>query len=272
MSSLDKLKLFLATLCLVAGLACSPGVNNVRLQLIIENAFAPAGLAVEGLPSIQQVTNFRVTITGPDIEEPVVETLAANDATLEISDLAEGDQRTLVVEALNRNDFVVRRGQVEDLTITKEPPEPVTVSLNTVPLFTNLKEGNRIIVSRLRMLGVGEPGNSLEIDDQTTGDPQVLLNVSSSDSVVQPSMTAGDFSFLPPELSLGWHTFMIRDLDNGEKSEVRVRLVPPGSLPGTALVPFGGLGTSHVSTGGIPYNSFDTDLAHYPGVMVRSVE
>lgn len=258
-------------LALVFVLSCTRH-ENIELSLIIENALAPAGLSAESLPTIQRVSRFVITVTGEDLEEPVIINLDSDTTGTSLRDLPEGTSRTLLVEALNSEGMVVRRRQIDGITINKDNTEPIVVSLNTVPLFTNLRNGNRVIVDRLMMLGVGEPGGSLEINDEYDGSIGVLFDMAVNDSLITPSMSMGDFSFLPPTLSQGMHTFTLSDLDTGESSQVTVRLVPPGSLPGIGIVSFGGINASHISSGGIPMNSFDTDLAHFPGVMLRSVQ
>lgn len=265
------MKVLLLACLLTCGAACKSH-ETVQMTLVIENARGPAGLSLESLPPIQQVTRFLVTVSGEDLTEPVIIPLDANSTGTSLEDIPDGGSRTILVEALNSEGMVVRRREVTGITIDKEQTEPIVVSLNTVPLFTNLRNGNRVIVSRLQILGVGEPGNSLEIDDDYEGTIDILLDVSAGTSVINPSMSAGDFTLVPPELALGWHTFTLRDLDNGEQSQIRFRLVPPGVVPGTGIVSFGGIQSSHNTAGGIPFHSFDIDVAHFPGVLVRSVQ
>jgi hypothetical protein len=266
-----KFILCFALLALFFVSACTKH-ENIELTLVIENALAPAGLSAESLPNIQRVSRFVVTVTGEDLEEPVVINLDSDTTGTSLEDLPEGTSRTLLVEALNAEGIVVRRRQIDGVTIDKDNTEPIVVSLNTVPLFTNIRNGNRVIVDRLLMLGVGEPGGSLEINDEYGGSTAALIDIAVGDSVITPSIDMGDFSFLPSVLSQGMHTFTLSDLDTGESSKVTVRLVPPGSLPGTGIVSFGGISASHITSGGIPMNSFDTDLAHFPGVMFRSIQ
>ncbi len=261
----------LLTVLLLLSTACTRH-ENVNIDLIIENALSPAGLSVEQLPEIQRVVRFVVTVTGEDLAEPVVINLDADSTGTELNELPDGTARTFLVEAFNSEGMVVRRKQIMNVTIDKDNAEPIVVSLNTVPLFTNLRSGNRVIVNRLKLLGVGEPGGRLEIDDATEGSSDVLLDVSLGDSVISPSISLGTFTMAPDTLALGRHTFTVRDLDNGEQSQVSVRLIPPGSLPGIGIVSFGGIEASHVSAGGVPVHSFDVDLAHFPGVMQRSVQ
>lgn len=263
--------LFVFIVCL--GLNACSGHETVQLTLIIENARGPAGLDLSQLPSIQQVTSFLVTVTGEDLEEPVVMNLDASTASTDLNDVPVGTARTFSVEAFNSEGMCVRRNEISGVTVTKEATEPIVVSLNTVPLITNLRNGNKVISTRLRINGVGEPGGSLEFIDipEETQIESLLFDVALGDDVISPSMSLGTFNFNPPTLAIGDHTFTVRDLDTGEKSDVTVRLIPAGSLPGTGIVSFGAINASSVSSGGIPWSNFDTNLAHLPDIMTRSL-
>lgn len=262
--------LLLGGACLLT-VSCSKS-ETVELTLIIENALAPAGLSAASLPQIQQVAGFVVTISGEDLDQPVILNLDTDTTGTSLKDIPYGSSRIILVEAKNSEGMVVRRKEVTGITIDREQTEPIVVSLNTVPLFTNLRDGSRVIVTRLQMLGVGEPEGRLEIMDDFGGTQDVLFDMIVGDSLVSPSISAGDFTFLPPELSLGMHTFTVSDLDNGEQSSVTVRLIPPGSMPGIGIVSFGGMDLTHVTSGGIPWNSFDVDLAHFPDVLLRRLQ
>ena len=139
--------------------------ETLELTLVIENALGPAGLSLETLPQIQQVSRFVVTVTGDDITEPVVIPLTVDTTGTSLEDIPDGASRTFLVEAFNSEGIVVRRRQISGITVDQDSTEPIVVSLNTVPLFTNLRDGNSVIVTRLMLLGLGEPGNSLEVDD-----------------------------------------------------------------------------------------------------------
>lgn len=272
MSSFAKKLRWVPTALLLALCFACTKQERIELTLIIENALGPAGVDLEKLHPIQKVSRFVVTVTGDDMEEPVVINLNADTSGTNLDEIPEGAERIFLVEALNAEDVVVRRKMITGITIDKDQAETIVVSLNTVPLFTNVRDGNRIIVNRLKLLGVGEPGGSLEIMDGEEGSTGVLMDVSVGESVITPSLSVGDFNFQPPELALGMHTLTLRDLDTNEQSQVTIRITPPGSIPGTGIVSFGYIDQTHITSGGIPMSSFDADLAHFPDVLLRSTQ
>ncbi len=251
-------------------LAACTKQEHVDLFLNIENALAPAGLVAEELPLRQQVKKFRVYVTGSGISVPILLEATPDGAGISLKDIPEGDQRTLLVEALNNENMVVRRKEIKNITIDKQKLEPITVSLNTVPIFLNLRNGNRVIVTRLMMQGSGEPNHQIEVQDASFNQSLVLKDNQTGLEFAEAKLSLGQFNFLPPELALGRHTFILRDLTNGESSQVTVRLAPPGSLPGTGIVSFGQSKSPAITSGAVPFYSFDTDLAHFPHVMSRS--
>jgi len=251
--------------------ACS-GQKQINLTLILENARAPAGLNESDLPDIQRVQRFVVTISGSDLEEDVVTSFAADTLSMQLRDIPEGETRILTVEALNSAGMVVRRRVIEEITIDKDISEPIVVSLNTVPLFTNLRDGNRIIVSRIRIRGVGEPGGQVEIEDNFNGTTGPLLDISSNNVLLSTSLGAGDFDMVPGSMDLGTHNLLVRDPKTGESSEITVRVVPAGSLPGTGLSAYGASSSGYVVTGGTPYGGMDNQMGNFTDILVRMAQ
>lgn len=251
--------------------ACS-GQRQINLTLILENARAPAGLHETDLPEIQRVQSFVVTISGSDLSEDVVTSFSAETASMQVQDIPEGETRTLTVEALNSEGMVVRRRALEEITIDKDTTEPIVVSLNTVPLFTNLRDGNRIIVSRVRIRGVGEPGGRVVLEDSFNGSISPLLDISSDDVSLSTSAGAGDFNLVPASMNLGTHSLLVRDPDTEEFSEIKVRVVPAGSLPGTGLSAYGASAVGHVVSGGTPYGGMNNQMGNFSNILVRMTQ
>lgn len=241
------------------------------MTLILENARAPVGLSEDQLPEVQKVRRFRIIVEGTDLSEPFELALPVETQKTLLADIPEGQTRILTVEALNLYGEVVRRRRLEGITIDKEIREPIVVSLLTVPLFTNLRDGNVVVVSRLEILGVGEPGGRVEIEDQHQGTAEMLVDQSTGQLRLSTSQDLGQFGLVPPSLGLGLHLFRVRDVETGEQSEKLVRLIPAGSMPGSALTAVGHVDHSHVSSGGTPYGGMNATSANFVDVLLRVI-
>ncbi len=216
---------------LILAVACAqaPQGGGV-LTLEVKNARWPEG-GGEGIsPPVLKGEGFRIVVTGDDFE-PVESLLASDSAGGTLAGIPVGTNRSILVEAMNGTGRVIRRREVRNVEITSSGDNHVTVELFSVPLVTNLADGNLVTHTRLSFQGYAEKGGAIEILDGETP----LTDLGTNQTVVYPSSADGSFSFVPPVLTEGPHTFLLQDLVTGEEQVLEVMLVPPGRMPGLFL-------------------------------------
>lgn len=213
--------------------SCSSGNGDGVIALVVKNAASPAGLSAQSIPSVLQADTFRVTISAPDLSPPLVVTFPGTAVEGQVTGIPVGENRTVLIEAINASGQVVRRRQLPGITISGDRPTPVVASLLSVPLVTNIPNNGLVTQTRLVFKGYAEPGSGLEITDAPpAGSSSVLTDINDSETMISPSLSDGGFTFQPSLLALGLHTFTITDLSSGEKSQITVTVVRAGRQPG----------------------------------------
>lgn len=226
----------------------SSGAGDGVMAVAVYNAHRPAGLSAdEPLPEVLRVETFRVLITG-DKMDPVEVFFPGDAAGGTISGISRGDNRIVLVEAINKFGQVIRRREIAGVKISGGKETPIVASLLSVPIVTNLKDGNLVTQTRLVFQGYAEPGGSLEIEDSYNSSLSLLPDLSSSANMISPSLSLGGFTFKPPVLPLGTHTFTLRDPESGEESQITLTLVRPGRQPGIGVSAAGKVVASETTT------------------------
>ncbi len=231
---------------------CGGNDNDGFVVIKLERADLTAGLpdlaaaASESAFSMDllRVATFQAMVTAEDMEVPMVATADATAEQIEIRGIPYGDDRTILVEALNSRGDVLRRRRLEGLEIKKGVVSNVEGRWNTVPLALNLTNGSVLSAARFRVLGFGEPGSPIRVSSvSNAGDAVAFIALSESEAatVLSPSLSSGVFNFRQRPSALGRQTLTLRDENNGESSSVTVTVVE-GDPPGRRLVSAGDLG------------------------------
>lgn len=218
-------------------LACaSSSSEQGTILLAVKNAQEATLSFRAPVPDILKVETFRVVVSGDDFQ-PIEASFPGNSTSGVLSGIPLGDNRTVLIEAINKKGQVVRRNQITGIKIQGGDPTPIEATLFSVPVATTPAEGSLITQTRLIFKGYAEPGGSLEIEDNLKDSPSsLLLDLNTSDNLVSPSLSDGSFTFQPPFLPTGVHTFIIRDPESGEESQITVTLVQAGLEPGTGMI------------------------------------
>ncbi|QQR81668.1 MAG: hypothetical protein IPJ69_06065 [Deltaproteobacteria bacterium] len=231
--------------------ACSGSHSEESgVQVMVHNAFRPAALADSTpLPEMLQVDHFRVTVSGEGFD-PIMTEYPADSSGGNIT-VPVGNNRQVLVEAFNRNGMVIRRRLIENVTIHGDQTTPVVAALLSVPVVTNIRNNSLVRQNRINFAGFGEPASGIQVEETTQTDhPEILIDEISAQQNVGVSINDGNFAFRPGQLSLGRHTFRIRDTQTGEESEMTIQVIPSQQIPGTGFGLLGHLSsTSFESTG-----------------------
>ena len=217
---------------LIAALSgCGGGEGYVSIGL--EGAGIPVELAAQN--PVLQITQFRATVTGDDIEAPIVATAEPTATEIRIETVPYGDNRTILVEAVNARGDVLRRRRIEGLEIRKGVVSNVRGRMNTVPIALNLTAGTVIPIGRFRIDGFGEQGSSIRVISEAESGA-IPFSPSESDllPLASASIDTGLFQFSQRPSAFGKQTITLRDESTGESSQVEVYIVN-GDLPGRRL-------------------------------------
>lgn len=248
------------------------------IQLEVENAYQPANISLpedalsekaqsatgpKGQETLR-VTKFKVTISGQDIVSPIVAEAQADSRQMQVLGIPPGTDRSVLIEAFNSSDEVIRRRLIDGITINAGVVTPLRTSLNTIPLIMNFRNNSVIISKYFHVVGFGEPGSVLKVEsDNDSQKVELSQSVAGQTNVISPSESEGLFDFRPDSIPLGKQKITLVDKNTGESSSRTVVLVDAEDRPGTRFVSASAKGmqlTAGSASGGAPGS-------HFPLVM-----
>lgn len=179
-----------------------------------------------------KIDYYQVTITAPDIQKPIVERYEGDSTAAKMMGIPSGESRTILVEAINPNGLVIRRGEKEGISIIPGKTTQADISMNSVPIFTNLRDKAAVSGTRIRFDIFGEPDSELEVLNLTQGTETFVIDQSTGSTILDTSNDEGLFSLSPQEFETGAYTFQIRDKKTGESTTVNVTFLESTIRPG----------------------------------------
>jgi hypothetical protein len=236
----------------MAGMAflAACGGNKLQTSLSLEDAYCPQGKDLTGaVPEVLKIDEYRITISGDDFD-PITVSLDGKTASSPVEEIPKGENRTLLIEAVNNRGQVICRRELTGIEIKGGKIALVEIALLAVPFVANISNGNVVTQTRLTFDGYGEPVGAVQIIDTFDGKENILKDLVTNAELVSPSSADATFQFKPAVLPIGEHLFTVRDFQTGEQSQVQVTLVAPGRTPGTGLSVAGKVGALGVQTTG----------------------
>ncbi len=251
--------------------SCGGGDSDEgHIAISVKNALRPAALkSQQSLPEILTVDSFRVVVSADDMPSAISVSFPATTTQGQISGIPIGQNRSVLIEALNKDKTALRRRLIKGVEIHGGDPTPLQATLLTIPVITNIKDGGFIPASRLILSGYGEPAGSLAVmDHSTSGISASLSDFETKSPKISPSLSAGGFfSFHATSLVPGVHTFEVRDDQTGESSTVTVTILQSGRQPGTWLSAAGQVEANQIFNLGIAGSAGKQPIYTIPSVL-----
>lgn len=212
------------------------GSGGGGLELVVKNAKSFNPSISHGM-----ILNYRVTITADDLENPIVVNFDGSSTEGVINDVPAGENRSILVEAVNPNGAVIREGETEGVEVKGGEVADAEVSLEPVPIFTNLSDGNSLANTRLIFKVFAEPGSQIIVEELLNENQSPLLDASTLLPDVSLDQSTG-LGFLSPSLQFcGEHTYIVRDLNTNRSSSVKVDLTDGAKGRAAPLFAAGGM-------------------------------
>jgi len=215
-----EMKRILILLALLALASCGgnvPGGGRIALKVMSVGSFSSS--AEHG-----RVDKYRVTVSGEGIEPPIVAEFSGDAEEGIIEDIPTGSDRTVEVRALNPNDVAIREGEAGEVDIGGGITE-VPVTLEFVPIFTNIADGNTIENTRLVFKVFSDPANPVIVEEVTDAGAVPLIDASTNLAELNLDESTGMGRIAPALMEPGKRIFAVRDLVTGRTHEAGVTLV-----------------------------------------------
>lgn len=183
-----------------------------------------------------QIDYYQITITAPDLKIPFTQRFEGKTSNASLLGIPSGADRTILVEAVNPNGLVIRRGKKEGVVIMPGQVSKAEISMVAVPIFTNIADRSAVASSRLAFEIFAEPGSPLQVFEGIAEAQNPLIDRSSGKTWVDTQMNdEGVCSLAPPPLAVGTHVFEVRDAETGEFSRITVGLYRQTVRPGIGV-------------------------------------
>ncbi|PIU56148.1 MAG: hypothetical protein COS89_06320 [Deltaproteobacteria bacterium CG07_land_8_20_14_0_80_38_7] len=209
----------------------SCGGSSGNLQSSDSSSSGVVSIAVNNSKSFNpnitpgQIKSYIVEITGPDIESPVTAEFDGNATEGRVDNVPAGKDREIFVYAKNPNNKIIRQGETSGVSIKGGSVTQTELTLEPVPIFTNLADKNTIDNTRFLFQVYSDPGSDLVVEEVTEESSSVMTDASTSNSSVNLDMSTGVGKLVPQVQPVGRHTYRIRDNNTGRHSDVEVNIV-----------------------------------------------
>lgn len=216
----DELKKLLALLGLLALGGCGGGDGDgASLVVSVLGAKAFDARAEHG-----RIEKYEVLVTGEGIQRAVVAQFPGDASEGVIEGVPAGEGRRVDVRAVNPNGSVIRAGEAQGVRVGGGLTA-VEVTLEAVPIFTNLAQGNAVDNTRLVFSVFGDPEHPAIVEEVREEGAVPMLDAASGLPEFNLDAATGLGRLAPALLEPGKRTFSVTDLATGRRSLVGVRVV-----------------------------------------------
>lgn len=214
------------------------------VTLVVHNA-----KSVQGDAPYSRVARYVVTISGPGIEEPLVGEFPGDATDGVIEGVPAGKDRVIEVEAINEDDWTLRQGEEEGVKVNGGSTADVDVTLEAVPVFTNLKKESVVENTRLIFRVYSEEPDPIVIEDLFGSQADLMVDPSTSAPELSLDQSSGLGVLSPRVRPIGQHEFTVRSTVTGRSNTAYVRLLDGTKRKAAPLVAGSAVGAFSVRTG-----------------------
>ncbi len=176
-------------------------------------------------PSIEhgRIERYVVSISGEGIDAPITGEFPGDTEEGVVEGVPAGGDRTVEVRAMNPNGVAIRGGEAFGVSVGGGITE-VSIELESIPIFTNIADGNTIDNTRLVFRIFSDPANPV-IVEEADGPASPLVDASRGVPELYLDESTGMGTVAPGLIEPGEHSFAVRDAVTGRSHAVDVRLV-----------------------------------------------
>ena len=170
-----------------------------------------------------KVEKYLVKVSSPDMDEEITAEFDGGTKYGVVEGVPAGKDRHLEVTAVNPDGKTIRAGERGGITVYGGKVADVEVTMEAVPIFVNLKDGNTVPSTRLAFQIFSDPNDVVEVLDTTNQAP--LFDIASGLNEITTDVSTGIGTMRPQGISPGEHVFRVLSKTTGRYSEVKVRVV-----------------------------------------------
>ncbi|MBI4366020.1 MAG: hypothetical protein HY543_04295 [Deltaproteobacteria bacterium] len=213
------------------------GAGDGRLALKVTNA-----TSTSKLPRRAQIASYHVRIEGPDME-PVEAVFSGQAGGGEIAGIPAGADRAVTVTARNAEDDAVRIAEAEGVRVESAVTTSVPLTMEIVPIVTNLSKAGTIANTQLRFALYAAPGARVALEAASMGEdgtlaasPRPLIDTSLNAAEVVVDTATGIGIFVPSRIAPGRYQFAARDVASRRQSVLTLKVTDGAARRGVGFV------------------------------------
>lgn len=169
------------------------------------------------ISELGSIEKYKIILEGEGMERKE-KSLSKTTANLVIQGIPPGENRRIIVQALNRKDQVLREGEVEGLSVARGKVTRADIVLEAVPVVLNLSDGEYLSNLRLYFSLFSDAKHPLKVEQEG-----ILQDVRTGLSELTTS-ASGLVRFYPPRMEAGSYSFLIRDLVTDKTTALTLHL------------------------------------------------
>lgn len=209
--------IFIFTSCGSGGGAFSSAENAIVVSISNSKSFDPN---IEH----SRILKYRVVVEGDGIAEPIEAEFPGDAEEGVIENVPAGSGRMVKVSALNANEKVIRAGEACCVQVG-EGIADVSVDLESVPIFTNLKDDASVDNTRLVFRIFSDAGEAVAVENAGSGNGAAVADANTGIPEVMFDNSTGLGSIAPVVMPAGEYKFRVKNLKSGRGSEIAVHLL-----------------------------------------------
>lgn len=209
--------------CGVAGLGSVDGNiigNSDNLKIIM------SGSSNDGVHPLMKINEYQMLFHKSDgnIDERVI---AYNSSIAHLKDLPSGSYKMIEVLGKNIRGDTVRYARAGSLSVSKGQQNSISLQLNPVPIFANIRNNAVEFNTRFRPVIVGFPNETLSVWHKKSDDAELsaLLDVVSNSNEPQLTSDKATYDYSPKMLDVGEYDLVVEDRITGLQTNVQIRLL-----------------------------------------------
>jgi hypothetical protein len=151
---------------------------------------------------------------------------AADVTELLMEGIPSGRDRYVTVAVENIREQVVRMGEQSDVDIASDGVTDVTMTLDAVPIFTNVVDGSIVANTRFRPEVITAPGHTIHVRYQRDGGfDEPLIDAALGTDAIVTDPDVGVAAIATPPLAPGQYHLVVRDAETARTSQAELTIV-----------------------------------------------
>lgn len=206
--------------------------QKINLRFIEKNEFDPFG-------EHGAIDKFKITVTGENLSTPIIQYYPFETESVEFEELSANTQIEILVEAINYNEMVVRRGRSGQFDIVGGQISNANIEIYNVPIFANVTDGSQVYSNRFIPKVFAPGGIQFQVIDEFNDSQSILADKVTGEATfsINENQESSIKAVYSSDLPIGTHKLTVKDVNTDEATTISIQALNSSKrkvLPTTA--------------------------------------